>query len=209
MKRFCLLMLSAFFFAVLPAQAQTPVKKILVLGDSLSAGYNLPADQAFPAVLQAALKARGHNISVINGGVSGDTSTGGLARLDWALGDGGDAVIVELGANDMLRGINPAETKKALDQILSKLAERKLPVLLAGMIAAPGMGKQYEDQFNALYGVLADKYGALFYPFFLDGVANERSLLLSDGMHPNKQGVEEIVRRILPKVTELVDRMGK
>ncbi len=207
MRKFGLLMF-CMFFGMIPAQAQQ-VKKILVLGDSLSAGYNLPADQAFPVVLQAALKKLGHDISVINGGVSGDTSSGGLARLEWALGDGADAVIVELGANDMLRGINPLETQKALNEILSKLAQMKLPVLIAGMIAAPGMGKQYEDQFNGLYPALAARYGALIYPFFLDGVANERSLLLNDGMHPNKQGVDEMVRRIMPKVIELVDRMGK
>ena len=184
-------------------------KKILVLGDSLAAGFGLAAGQAFPAVMQEALKARGHNLVFINAGVSGDTSAGGFARLDWALGEGAEGVIVELGANDMLRGIDPGETEKALDGILAKLAQKKLPVLLAGMIAAPGMGRLYETRFNAIYGRLAEKYGVLLYPFFLEGVANERHLLLSDGLHPNKQGVEEIVRRIFPKVLELITQVQK
>ena len=192
-----------------PAAAQTATKRIVVLGDSLVAGFNLPADQAFPAVLQRELRARGHDIAVVNAGVSGDTSTGGLARLDWALADGADGVIVELGANDMLRGVDPVETEKALDSILAQLSRRKLPVLLAGMIAAPGMGKSFEERFNGIYGKLARKYDVLLYPFFLDGVTNERHMLLADGMHPNKQGVEEMVRRILPHVLKLIAQIQK
>lgn len=196
-----------FVMLALPALAQPKAVRILALGDSLTAGYGLAAEQSFTTVLQNALKAAGYaNVIVDNAGVSGDTSTGGLARLDWALGDGASAVIVELGANDMLRGINPAETEKALDAILATLSAKRIPVLLAGMIAAPGMGKEYEAQFNAIFPRLAEKYGTLLYPFFLDGVANERKYLLNDGMHPNREGVEEIVRRILPKVRELLAR---
>ncbi len=217
MKNVPVLIFSFFaFLLVQPGFAQQnsgpnhiPAKKILVFGDSLVAGYNLPADQAFPAVLQNALKAKGLDVSVINAGVSGDTSTAGLARLDWALGDGADAVIVELGANDMLRGIDPSQTEQALDGILARLADKKLPVLLAGMRAAPGMGKIYESQFNEIYRRLAAKYGALLYPFFLEGVASQREYLLADGMHPNSKGVAEIVRRIIPDVLKLIERISK
>jgi acyl-CoA thioesterase-1 len=194
-------------FAATPLMAQSKPVRIMALGDSLTAGYGLAADRSFTAILQKSLRAAGYeNVIVENAGVSGDTATGGLARLDWALGDGINAAIVELGANDMLRGINPAETEKALDQILAKLGQKKIPVLLAGMIAAPGMGTEYESRFNAIYPRLAEKHGSLFYAFFLDGVANEKKYLLNDGMHPNNDGVEEIVRRILPKVRELIAR---
>lgn len=199
----CLLAL----FATSPLMAQSKPVRIMALGDSLTAGYGLAADRSFTAVLQKSLKAAGYeNVIVENAGVSGDTATGGLARLDWALGDGINAAIVELGANDMLRGVDPAETEKALDQILAKLGQKKIPVLLAGMVAAPGMGKEYESRFNSIYPRLAEKHGAIFYAFFLDGVANEKKYLLNDGMHPNNDGVEEIVRRILPKVRELIAR---
>jgi acyl-CoA thioesterase-1 len=199
----CLLAL----FATSPLMAQSKPVRIMALGDSLTAGYGLAADRSFTAVLQKSLKAAGYeNVIVENAGVSGDTATGGLARLDWALGDGINAAIVELGANDMLRGVDPAETEKALDQILAKLGQKKIPVLLAGMVAAPGMGKEYESRFNSIYPRLAEKHGAILYAFFLDGVANEKKYLLNDGMHPNNDGVEEIVRRILPKVRELIAR---
>jgi len=199
----CLLAL----FATSPLMAQSKPVRIMALGDSLTAGYGLAGDRSFTAVLQKSLKAAGYeNVIVENAGVSGDTATGGLARLDWALGDGINAAIVELGANDMLRGVDPAETEKALDQILAKLGQKKIPVLLAGMVAAPGMGKEYESRFNSIYPRLAEKHGAILYAFFLDGVANEKKYLLNDGMHPNNDGVEEIVRRILPKVRELIAR---
>ena len=195
-------------FMAFSAFAQAKPLRILALGDSLTAGYGLPGEQSFTSVLQRALTSAGYeNVIVNNAGVSGDTSTGGLARLDWALGEGADAAIVELGANDMLRGINPAETEKALDAILTKFSERGSPVLLAGMVAAPGMGRDYEGQFNSIFARLSEKHGALLYPFFLDGVANERKFLLNDGMHPNRDGVEEVVRRILPKVRELLARV--
>jgi acyl-CoA thioesterase-1 len=194
-------------FATAPLMAQSKPVRIMALGDSLTAGYGLAADRSFTAVLQKSLKAAGYeNVIVDNAGVSGDTATGGLARLDWALGEGISAAIVELGANDMLRGIDPAETEKALDQILTKLGQKKIPVLLAGMVAAPGMGKDYETRFNSIYPRLAEKHGVILYAFFLDGVANEKKYLLNDGMHPNNDGVEEIVRRILPKVRELIAR---
>lgn len=180
--------------------------KVVVLGDSLSAGYELPADAAFPAVLQRELRKRGHDVTVVNAGVSGDTSNGGLERLDWALGEDTDAAIVELGANDMLRGLDPAITRKALDEILTRLNARNIPALLAGMVAAPGMGAVYEKRFNAIFPELAERHKVVFYPFFLEGVAQEPKYKLADGMHPNREGVEEIVRRILPVAEALLQK---
>ena len=180
------------------AQAASPLR-IISFGDSLSAGYMLPAEAAFPAVLQKALRTEGYNVEIINAGVSGDT-TGGLERLDWTIGEGCDAVILELGANDMLRGTDPKITESALDQILAKLKARNIKVLLAGMFAAPNLGVDYKARFEAIYPALAVKYGVPLYPFFLDGVAAERGLMLSDGMHPNSAGVERIVAGILPSV---------
>ena len=188
-----------------PAGALAEVRKILVLGDSLSAGYNLPEDAAFPAVLERTLRAQGRKITVVNAGVSGDTAGAGLARLDWVLTDDVDAVIVELGANDMLRGLDPQETERSLDKILATLKQKNKRILLAGMVAAPGMGKTYEERFNGIFPRLAEKYRAILYPFFLEGVATQRDLLLNDGMHPNRAGVELIVRNILPSVLKFVD----
>jgi len=196
----CLPFMSASLFA------QSRVTRIVALGDSLSAGYLLPAKDAFPAVLEAALRAKGRKVEVSNAGVSGDTASGGLERLDWAVGEGADLVIVELGANDMLRGTDPAITKAALGKIIAGLKERKAKVLLAGMVAAPGMGRDYETRFNAIYPQLAQEFSVPLYPFFLEGVAGDRSLLLSDGMHPNRQGVDVIVRNILPAVEALLDQ---
>jgi len=186
--------------------AQTRVTRIVALGDSLSAGYLLPAKDAFPAVLEAALRAKGRKVEVSNAGVSGDTASGGLERLDWAVGECADLVIVELGANDMLRGTDPVITKAALGKIIAGLQARKAKVLLAGMVAAPGMGRDYETRFNAIYPQLAQEFSVPLYPFFLEGVAGDRSLLLSDGMHPNRQGVDVIVRNILPAVEALLDQ---
>ncbi len=180
--------------------------RIVVLGDSLAAGYGLPAGEAFPKRLEEALAAKGHRVAVENAGVSGDTASGGLARVDWSVPDGTDAVIVELGANDALRGIDPRVTRDALDAILHRLGERKIPVLLAGMRAPRNMGRAYVDAFDAIYPTLAEKHGAVFYPFFLDGVAVERSLNQADGIHPTAAGVAVIVSRILPKVEELISR---
>ena len=176
------------------------------MGDSLTAGLGLPAQAAFPARLQAALTAKGEAATIVNAGVSGDTASGGLDRLDWSVPAGTDAVILELGANDALRGIDPKVTQAALDKILSKLAARHIPVLLAGMQAPRNMGADYVRQFDAIYPALASTHAVVFYPFFLDGVATDPTLNQGDGMHPNPAGVERIVKRILPSVEELIAR---
>lgn len=183
-----------------PLQAE-PIQ-IVGLGDSLMAGYNLPPGEGFTDKLEAALRAKGHDVAVINAGVSGDTTSGGLARLDWSVPDGTDLVILELGANDMLRGIDPAEIERNLEAMLARLAERKIPVLLAGMLAAPNLGHAYAESFGSIYPRLAQRYGAALYPFFLDGVAGDATLQLEDGMHPNAAGIDQIVKRILPTVEE-------
>jgi acyl-CoA thioesterase-1 len=191
--------------AAQPAGAARPLK-IVALGDSLTAGFGLPADAAFPARLQLALVRQGLAVEVANAGVSGDTAADGLARLDWSVPDDADAVIVELGANDALRGIDPKLTRAALDTILQRLAARRLPVLLAGMRAPPNMGADFTKAFDAIYPDLAGGYGVLFYPFFLDGVAAERGLNQGDGVHPTAAGVDVIVARLLPQVEELIGR---
>jgi acyl-CoA thioesterase I len=196
---------------VMPAAAQSagagrPVK-IVALGDSLTAGFGLPADAAFPARLQAALAGKGLAVEVANAGVSGDTAADGLARLDWSVPDDADAVIVELGANDALRGIDPKLTRAALEAILRRLAARHLPVLLAGMRAPPNLGADYTQAFDAIYPDLAAAYGVVLYPFFLDGVAAERGLNQGDGLHPTAAGVDVIVARLLPKAEELIGRV--
>jgi acyl-CoA thioesterase-1 len=188
------------------AGAERPVR-IVALGDSLTAGLGLPADAAFPAKLEQALKAKGLAVEVNNAGVSGDTASGGLARLDWSVPDGTDAVIVELGANDMLRGIDPRVTRRALEEIVRRLTERRIAVLLAGMRAAPNLGPDYGRDFETGYSELAARYDLLLYPFFLDGVAAEAKLNQGDGLHPTAAGVDAIVARILPKVEELVARV--
>lgn len=193
----------ACLFAPLAARAAEPVR-IVALGDSLTAGYGLPNQSAFATKLQAALKAKGIDATVANAGVSGDTASGGLERLDWSVPDGTDAVIVELGANDALRGIDPALTEKALDAILTKLAARRIPVLFAGMKAPPNMGADYTKAFDAIYPALAARHRVIFYPFFLDGVAADPKLNQGDGMHPSAAGVDVIVARILPSVERLI-----
>ncbi|QCI64572.1 arylesterase [Phreatobacter stygius] len=200
-----LLIAGGILSGVWPVAAQAPREvKIVVLGDSLSAGYQLPAADAFPAKLQAALRARGQAVSIENAGVSGDTSTGGLERLDWSVGDGTDAVILQLGANDALRGLDPAITRRNLDTIVEKLKQRQIDVLLAGMLAPPNMGSAYAGAFNPIFTDLATKYGLILDPFFLDGVMTVAGLSLPDGMHPNARGVDVMVQRILPKVEELI-----
>ena len=180
---------------------------ILALGDSLTAGLGLGAADAFPARLEAALKAKGHDVKVINAGVSGDTAADGAARLDWALGEPVSAVIVELGANDALRGLPVAQAEQALDQLLTALEQKKLPALLTGMKAPPNMGAEYQQAFDGMYQRLAAKHpGVLVYPFFLDGVAADPKLNQGDGMHPNPAGVEVIVARMLPSVEQLLGR---
>jgi acyl-CoA thioesterase-1 len=180
--------------------------KIVVLGDSLSAGYGLPVQDAFPSKLAVALKARGHQVEMINAGVSGDTSTGGLGRFDWSVPADADALILELGANDALRGVSPDVTRAALDKILAKLTERKIPVLLAGMKSPPNMGPDYVAKFDAIFPDLAKAHGAILYPFFLEGVAADSTLNQRDGMHPTAAGVDVIVGKILPPVEELIAR---
>lgn len=188
---------------VATASEREPVR-LVVLGDSLVAGYDLPEEDAFPSQLERVLIERGHDVKVVNAGVSGDTSTGGLSRLKWAVADGTDLVIVELGANDALRGVPPKNTAKALHAIITRLKIRGIAVLLAGMRAPPNMGPDYEVEFNAIYGRLAEQLDVPLYPFFLDGVAANPNYNLPDGMHPNAEGVAEIVERIRPTVEALI-----
>ncbi|CDX25947.1 multifunctional acyl-CoA thioesterase I and protease I and lysophospholipase L1 [Mesorhizobium sp. ORS 3324] len=192
--------------AVSSARAQT--FSIVGFGDSLMAGFSLAPGQGFTDRLQAALKAKGLDVTVANAGVSGDTTSGGLARLDWSVPDGTRLVILELGANDMLRGVSPGIAEKNLDTMLAKLKQRGIPVLLAGMRAAPNLGADYQNTFDAIYPRLAAKYDAPLYPFFLDGVAGHPDLQLEDGLHPNPKGVDVMVERILPTVRKAVAANG-
>lgn len=185
------------------AAVAEPVR-LLALGDSLTAGYGLAPEEGFASRLQAALRERGHEVEVIDAGVSGDTTAGGLARLDWALADAPDLVLVELGANDGLRGIDPGSTRGNLDAILGRLEERGIPVLLAGMYAPPNLGPDFGRRFNAIYPELAEKYDVPLYPFFLDGVAAQPALNQPDGLHPNAAGVRVVVERILPYLEPLI-----
>ena len=189
----------------LPAQSQAagPVR-ILALGDSLSAGYGLMQADAFPNQLQRALNDDGIDAVVINAGVSGDTSAGGLSRLEWALSEGVDAVIIELGANDGLRGLDPGETFKNLDAILSKLKRRELAILLTGMRAPPNLGEDYGREFSDIYPRLAKQHEVPFYPFFLEGVATIAELNQEDTIHPNARGVRVVTKSILPYVKEML-----
>ena len=180
---------------------------IVAFGDSLTAGLGLAANEAFPAQLQRALEVKGVAASVVNAGVSGDTTAAGLSRLEWSVPDGTDAVILELGANDALRGIDPAVTRQALDTMLRRLKERKIPVLLCGMLAPPNLGNEYDEAFNAIYPALAAASGAILYPFFLAGVAADPALNQRDGMHPTAAGVAVIVRSIMPQVDQLIARV--
>lgn len=186
-------------------RAQGREIRILALGDSLTAGYGLPAADGFVAQLQRALDEAGLAATVLDGGVSGDTTAGGLARLDWALADEPHAVILELGANDGLRGLDPAATRANLDAILTRLGEARIPVLLAGMLAPPNLGPEYGDEFNRIYPELAEAHGVALYPFFLDGVAAEPALNQEDGIHPNAAGVRVVVERLLPELRRLID----
>ncbi|HYW59146.1 MAG TPA: arylesterase [Xanthobacteraceae bacterium] len=195
---------------IVAAPAATPAAdrpvSIVALGDSLTAGFGLGASDAFPAKLERALAAKGIAVTVANAGVSGDTSSGGLARLDWSVPPGTDAVILELGGNDALRGIDPTVTRQALDGILRALAQRNIPVLFCGMLSPRNLGVEYAHTFDAIFPDLAKTYGAVFYPFFLDGVAGDLKLNQRDGMHPTAAGVDVIVARILPKAEELLAR---
>jgi acyl-CoA thioesterase-1 len=192
--------------AASPALAQAPAAgarkpiKMVVLGDSLSAGLGLSASAAFPARLKESLKIKGIDVDMINAGVSGDTSSGGRDRLDWSVPEGTDAVILELGANDALRGIDPQVTRAALTDILARLKARKVAVLLCGMLAPPNYGSDYSARFNAIYPDLAKSFGVPLYPFFLEGVAADARLNQADGLHPTAEGVDVIVKNILPTV---------
>ena len=190
--------------AALSADSPAPTLTVVAFGDSLTAGYLLQPNESFPAQLQMALEAKGHKVQIVNAGVSGDTTAGGLDRLAWPLQPIPDAVILELGANDALRGTDPAKTRANLDQILTTLSASNIPVLLAGMKAPGNWGDAYVKAFDAIYPELAAKHGAALYPFFLEGVALNPKLVLADGMHPTAEGVAEIVKRILPNVEALI-----
>ena len=201
---FCLAAALLAALAALPAIAET---RLMVLGDSLVAGYGLPPGQGFPAQLQRDLSSAGWQVTVLDAGVSGDTTAGGLARLDWSLADDPQAVIIVLGGNDMLRGLPPEAARDNLEAIVTRLREREVEVLLAGMMAPRNMGPSYIAAFDAIYPGLAERHDIEFYPFFLEGVALEPALNLDDGLHPNEAGIAEITRRILPSVERLLARL--
>jgi acyl-CoA thioesterase-1 len=201
LRPICLL-ISAFLGLSNPAAAI----EIVALGDSLTAGLGVDAKDSFPAQLEAALRAKGHDVTVINAGVSGDTTSAALERLDWALVPEADAVIVALGANDALRGVDPKQTRASLDAILDAIGERKMPALVAGMLAPRNLGPDYAAAFDPIFGELSKAHGAVFYPFFLDGVAAVSEFNQADGMHPNARGVAAMVKGILPSVEELIRR---
>jgi len=194
--------------AALPkSEAKEQETVIVALGDSLTAGLGLPQSESFPAKLEATLKAQGRNVTVVNAGVSGDTVSAALDRLAWALPPNTSAVIVELGGNDALKGLPPAQIEASLAKIIERVKAKGLPVLIAGMESPRNMGKDYVDQFHGIYRDLAERYGALLYPFFLDGVALDPGLMQEDGIHPNAKGVDRIVQGILPKVDELLTQV--
>jgi acyl-CoA thioesterase-1 len=190
--------------AVVPTRAET--LRLIALGDSLTHGYGLAQDEGFVPQLQRWLAAQGADVEVVNMGVSGDTTAGGRARLDWALADGADAVILELGGNDLLRGIDPATSRGNLDAMLAELQARDIPVLLAGLEAPLNYGPEYKEAFETMYAELAEEHGAIFYPSFLEGVGP--GLMQPDGIHPNAEGVAAIVEAIGPEVLELLERAG-
>jgi len=190
----------ALFAGSSPAKAQEKAINLVGFGDSLMAGYQLAPSESYTAQLEAALKAKGHNVVVTNAGVSGDTTSAGLSRIDWSVPDGTDGIILELGANDALRGIAPEQSEKNLDAMLARLKERGVPVLIAGILAPPNMGGDYAEKFNPIYKRLSEKYAVRLYPFFLDGVTTVPGMQLEDGMHPNARGVGVMVERTLPMV---------
>jgi len=187
-----------------PVHAQTI--KGVGFGDSLMAGYQLNNGEGFPDQLQKSLIALGYDVEIVNAGVSGDTSSGGLSRLDWSVQDGTNFVILELGANDALRGISPEITRKNIEEMIVGLQNRNIDVLLAGMLAPPNMGDAYASAFNPIYPELAEKYELTLYPFFLDGVLTESDKLLSDGIHPNPDGVRTMVDKFLPYIQSYLDK---
>jgi acyl-CoA thioesterase I len=194
---------------VLPAMASSEPLHVVVLGDSLAAGLGVADQDAFPAKLQAKLVKEGLDVSIGNAGVSGDTAEDGLARLDWSVPDGTDAVLVELGANDMLRGTDPARAKAALGEILTRLSARRIAAMLLGMRAAPNLGPDYQKEFDRIYPALSAEHKVPLYPFFLEGVAGRPDLNQQDGMHPNPRGVDEIVTRVAPSVAAFLREIDK
>lgn len=200
----CLLTVGGLAGTSVPVAAAQ--QKLMVYGDSLVAGYGLNAGEGFPEQLQQALDDDGYDVQVVNAGVSGDTTAGGLARLDWTLSDSPDAMIIVLGGNDLLRGLNPSQTRENLRAILEHVRARGIPVLLCGMLAPVNLGPDYRQQFDAIYPELAREFGAGLYPFFLDGVALRPELNLPDGMHPNKAGIAKITRAILPHAHALLEQ---
>jgi acyl-CoA thioesterase-1 len=192
-----------------PLRAQGRPARVVMLGDSITAGFGSRPGEALPDRLQVALRARGRAVAIENAGVSGDTASGGRDRLDWAVGEGTDAVIVALGGNDMLRGIDPRVTEAALDDVLGRLVTRRIPTLLVGMLASRSLGDAYVTAFDGLFPRLAAKHGAAFHPFLLDGVAGVPRLNQPDGIHPNPAGVAVIVERLLPSLEALLDRVPR
>ncbi len=201
--------LAAFLSISATAPAQDRTVNLVGFGDSLMAGYQLAENEGLPAQLQSKLREAGVNVKIDNAGVSGDTTQGGLARVDWSVPDGTDGVILELGANDALRAVAPEQTEKNLDDIITKLKARGISVLLVGMLAPPNLGGDYAERFNPLYKRLAEKHGLLLYPFVLDGVVTQASLQLEDGMHPNAKGVGVMAERMLPLVKQFIETIQR
>ncbi len=193
---------------LVPASAASArTVRILVLGDSLAAGYGLSAPEGFQAQMSAALRARGHDVQLIDGAVSGDTTAGGRARLEWALADGADAALIELGGNDGLRALPPESTRANLKTILDALAQKRIPVLLSGMVAPPNLGPEYGDAFGAVFSELGRRDGVIYDPFFLEGVAGDAALNQPDHIHPNPEGVRRVVARLLPAMEQLIAKV--
>ncbi|MGO4620059.1 arylesterase [Ensifer sp. 2YAB10] len=209
LKGFQRVFLALMMTFALSSTARAETISLVGFGDSLMAGYQLPPEDAFPARLEKALKEKGLDVTITNAGVSGDTSSGGLARIDWSVPDGTKGVILELGANDALRGIPPEETRKNIEAMITRLKDRGIAVLLAGMMAPPNMGADYAARFNPIYPELAQKYGLELYPFFLDGVVTETKLKLEDGMHPNGDGVGVMVEKAVPVVERFLATLNK
>lgn len=209
LKGFQRVFLALMMTFALSCTARAETISLIGFGDSLMAGYQLPPEDAFPARLEKALKEKGFDVTIANAGVSGDTSSSGLARIDWSVPDGTKGVILELGANDALRGIAPEETRKNIEAMITRLKDRGIAVLLAGMMAPPNMGADYAARFNPIYPELAEKYGLELYPFFLDGVVTEAKLKLEDGMHPNGDGVGVMVEKALPVVERFLATLNK
>ena len=209
LKGFQRVFLALMMTIALSSTARAETISLVGFGDSLMAGYQLPPQDAFPARLEKALKEKGLDVTIANAGVSGDTSSGGLARIDWSVPDGTKGVILELGANDALRGIPPEVTRKNIETMITRLKDRGIAVLLAGMRAPPNMGADDAARFDPIYPELARKYGLELYPFFLDGVVTEAKLKLEDGMHPNGDGIGVMVEKALPVVERFLATLDK